>query len=277
MPISNHTTIASPVTLSGIGLHTGREVTLTVSPANAGDGIYFIYGGVRIPATVDSVAATVRNTELSACGITINTVEHVIAALRGTGICNATVEMSGPEPPAADGSALPFADAFASAGVTTLGAPLEKRTVTQPFTVARGSASVTCLPASSLHITFILEYDHPMIGRQQYHYAHSPGAFVADIAPARTFGLIEEVEQLRAAGLALGGNEDNAIIVFPDRFSVPLRFADEFVRHKILDMIGDLALAGCCDICAHFVAEKSGHALNAELVREFINNSIVAE
>lgn len=200
--------------------------------------------------------------------VTVATVEHLMAALAGMGIDNAVVELDGPEIPAMDGSAAPFVDLIERAGIEEQDAPRRAIRLRKPVIVDRGEASISMTPADAFSIDFRIEFDSPVIDRQEMSIAFANGAFVDDIAPARTFGFVDEVDRLRESGFALGASVDNAIAI--DRQRVVngdgLRFDDEFVRHKILDCVGDLYLAGA-PILARIVAVRSGHAANHDLLR----------
>lgn len=201
-------------------------------------------------------------------GVTVATVEHLMAALAGMGIDNAVVTLDGPEIPAMDGSAAPFVELIQRAGIEEQDAPRRAIRLRRPVTVDRGEACISMMPADAFSIDFRIEFDSPAIDRQEMSIAFANGAFVDDIAPARTFGFVDDVDRLREAGFALGASVDNAIGI--DRQRVVnrdgLRFDDEFVRHKILDCVGDLYLAGA-PILARIVAVKSGHAANHDLLR----------
>jgi UDP-3-O-[3-hydroxymyristoyl] N-acetylglucosamine deacetylase len=264
------TTLAGRLEFEGTGLHTGRSVKMAIEPAPAGTGYVFIRNGVEIPALIKNVSSTSRNTEITAGGETVHTVEHVLSALYSMGVDNAAITLDAPEPPALDGSALPIALAISETGTTTLDKPVKFLIPDKPFMVGEGGSYVTCILADTFHAIYCLEYSHPMIGQQISRFDGTPGEYLSSIAPARTFGLIEEVESLKKDGLALGGSEENAVVVFQDRLSSELRFPDEFARHKLLDMTGDLALAGCLRPKALFIGMKSGHKLNAEAVRRLL-------
>lgn len=274
MRVIRQTTLRSPVSCSGIGLHSGAPADLTIRPAAAGTGIVFVRtdgagASVAIPARYDNVVGTTMCTTLGvAGGPSIATVEHVMAALAGLGVDNAVLEVGGPEVPIMDGSAAPFVELIDRAGLVTLAAPRRGLRVRKAVTVAMGDRTATLAPAQSFIVSCAIAYDGPPIDRQNASFRVTAEAFRRQIARARTYGFIEEIEQLHARGLALGGSFDNAIVVGDRRVlnDGGLRFADEFVRHKILDGIGDLALAGA-PIVGHFHGEASGHALNQALLR----------
>lgn len=268
-------TLKSPIGCVGVGLHSGRRVSLTLRPAHAGHGIVFRRSdlGIDIPARFDRVSDTRLCTALVADGAPqarIGTVEHVMAALAGTGITDALIEVDGPEVPILDGSAAPFVFLIDCAGTTPLGMAAPVLEVLRSVRVGDEDAYAALHPAplpgfeASLSIAFAA----PAIGTQALSMRVTPASFRAGLAEARTFALAEEIAQLRAAGLAQGGSLENAVVVDGPMVLNPggLRRADEFVRHKMLDVVGDLALAGA-PLSARFVGHRSGHALNNRLLR----------
>jgi UDP-3-O-[3-hydroxymyristoyl] N-acetylglucosamine deacetylase len=274
-------TLKTAIGCVGVGLHSGSRVSLTLRPAAAGSGIVFrrVDLGVEIPARFDRVGDTRLCTALvaeDAPHARVGTVEHVMAALAGTGITDCVVELDGPEVPILDGSAAPFVFLIDCAGVVSLGIPAPVVEVLRPVRVEAGSAFAELLPASTPGFEAALTIDFPntVIGRQELALRVTPATFRAALADARTFTLAEEVAQLRAAGLAQGGSLANAVVVDGPLVLNPggLRQADEFVRHKLLDVVGDLALAGAA-ICGRFTGHRSGHALNNRLVRALFANS----
>lgn len=260
-------TLAGSVTLSGLGLHSGCRTSVTVHPAVENSGIVFQNGECRVPALAANVVDTSRGTTIGSNGSRIRTIEHVMAALRGCGIDNALVEVIGCELPILDGSALPYCEAFECVGFTTLSAPRGLIEVTEPVCAQMNGSFILAVPADELRITYVMNYDHPLIGAQTSTYVLREWDFAQEIAPARTFVLYEEVAELLDNDLARGGSFDNAIVLWQDRMSSSLRFPDELVRHKVMDIIGDLALAGA-ELHAEIVAVKSGHTLNVEFVRK---------
>jgi len=264
------TTLEKEARLEGIGIHCGKRVALSARPAPAGTGRVFIFEGARIPALSAYAAPAARNTSISAEGRTIHTVEHVLSALSGLLIDNAEIELSAPEPPAMDGGALAFFEAFRDAGVRTLGEEAPYLSIAAPSLVENDSgATAIALPYEGLRLTFSISYKHPMISNQLFDIELTPETYGGEIAPARTYGFIEEVEPLLKSGLAKGASLDNAVVIYPDKYSCALRFDDEPVRHKAADMIGDLSLAGR-RLRGHFIGIKSGHALNGALVRDIL-------
>jgi len=263
-------TFRQRASIDGIGLHSGAKVRLTLAPAPPYAGIVFTSEGVEIPALAENVVDTRLNTSLGRGNVRIGTIEHVLAALAGCGIDNAFVEVEGPEVPILDGSSAPFVQLIQEAGIHE-----QQRTtrrfllVRKPVVVSDGDKSAKLVPCRAFQITYTIDFQHPLISDQKYGLEISERSFQKEIARARTFGFKRDVEKLHAAGLARGGSLDNAVVVDDFHILNPdgLRFADEFVRHKILDAVGDLALVGM-PVMAHFVAVKSGHALNHTLVRK---------
>lgn len=277
MPTYRQTTLSAEARIQGAGLHTGAPATLVLKPAPADTGVVFLTQGERIPATVAHAALhAARNTTLSSGNATLHTVEHVLAALSGMGVDNAFVELDAPEPPAMDGSALPLARAIQSAGAADLDKDADYLVIEKPvFVEDPGRAAAAALPHNGFRVTVFIGYDHPLCRTQSFDAEITPERFFAACAPARTYGFIEEVDALRRAGLALGGSEQNAVVIYPDRFSSELRFDNELAAHKALDMIGDLALAGR-RLRGHFIGYRPGHALNARLVRAILESSLRA-
>lgn len=268
----NQRTLKSPVSCAGIGLHSGERVKMTLRPAAAGSGIVFVRTDaarpVEIPARAELVVDTRLATTLGLGGLRVGTVEHLLSALNGLGIDNVRVEIDGPEVPIMDGSAAPFVYLLRTAGIE-----LQRRfkrflVVREPLEVREGDRLAQILPAPQLSVTCTIDFDHPLIKDQELLVTLSDRAYHREIARARTFALRRDIEGLQRAGLARGGSLENAIVV--DDFSIlnpeGLRFPDEFVRHKVLDVIGDLALCGM-PVIGHFVSYKSGHALHQRLVQ----------
>jgi UDP-3-O-[3-hydroxymyristoyl] N-acetylglucosamine deacetylase len=267
-------TIKSSVSFDGVGLHTGAHVRATVRPAAAEFGIWFrrldAARGLdpMIPAHWSAVDPSERCTRLkNADGVSVSTVEHVMAALAGCGIHNAVIEVEGPELPILDGSAAPFVTAFMARGVRELDAPVRVLRVCAPVEVRSGEAFARLEPAEGFEIAFSIDFPDRAIGRQEKALDMANGAFVRELSDSRTFGRLADVERLRAAGLGLGGSLDNAIVVDGGRILNPdgLRHADEPVRHKMLDALGDLALAGA-PLLARYVGHRAGHALTNRLL-----------
>jgi UDP-3-O-[3-hydroxymyristoyl] N-acetylglucosamine deacetylase len=277
--LTNQQTLRNRISCSGVGLHGGAKVSLTLHPAAPNTGIVFYRGDIRrgeprIAAlyknVVDSaLCTTIANSD----GVKVATVEHLMAALHGCGIDNALIEVDGPEVPIMDGSAAPFVFLIECAGIVEQGVPREVIRVLRPVEVAAGNGSARLTPADDFSVAFEIDYDTPLIGHQTCSMALHNGAFKSEICRARTFGFEHEVEALRARGLARGGSLDNAVVVSGARVlnDGGLRYSDEFVRHKVLDSIGDLYLAGA-RILGHFHGSRSGHALNHRLLSELFAN-----
>src|SRR5437868_9604046 len=273
---AKQTTLASPVEASGLGLHTAVPVTVRLMPAPPETGYVFRrtdLGGFEIPATVESVAHCSYATTLMRTGVMLSTVEHVLAALRGCGIDNAFVDVDNLEVPIMDGSSEAFADMIERAGVTEQSLARRALLVRKTVCASAGNRSITIEPSDVYEIDCTIDFPHPFIGIQHRSVTLDNGSFARDIASARTFGFIEEVEALRRANLIRGGSLDNAIVLTRHGMlnESGLRFGDEFVRHKILDIIGDLALLGMA-LLGRVTAERSGHLLHAGLMSSLLRN-----
>jgi UDP-3-O-[3-hydroxymyristoyl] N-acetylglucosamine deacetylase/3-hydroxyacyl-[acyl-carrier-protein] dehydratase len=265
-------TIAHSVTLEGVGLHLGVPCRLTFRPAPSGGGIRFIRmdrpGAPVIPAVVEHAVLTDRRTQLGTGDDAIHTVEHVLAAVAGAEVDDVTIELDGPEPPIMDGSARPFLDALRSAGTAAQRGKAEYLTLRSPVRVVDGESVYEAHPGDSLDLSVTIDFPHPLIGQQACRYTVTPDVFAREIAPARTFGFVREVDALRAMGLIRGGSTQNAIVLDADGVvDNSLRWPDEFVRHKALDCVGDLALAGR-RVRARVIAHKPSHRGTILLVRE---------
>ena len=274
-------TIAGPAVCAGVGVHSGAHVRLVLSPADADTGVVFIRSDVRgvdnvIRAHADSVANTRNATTLSNdAGVEIATIEHLMSACMGLGVDNLIVEVDGPELPILDGSSAPFVQVLLNAGLRTLTAPQRVIRILEPVEVHMGAKSAALLPAEDfdgLDLDVTIRFADAAIGVQHRRVRLTAESFLADIADARTFGFLADVDAMRAAGLGRGASMDNTLVVDGGRVVNPegLRFDDEFVRHKLLDAVGDLSLAGA-PICGRFVADQPGHALNALLVRALLD------
>jgi UDP-3-O-[3-hydroxymyristoyl] N-acetylglucosamine deacetylase len=271
MKSGRQTTLGDDVTVSGIGVHSGLPVTLTLHPADAGSGIVFLRTGLEgqpdreIRADARSVTATDFATVLGDhSGPLCSTAEHVLAALSGLGVDNAVVEIDGPEVPIMDGSAEPFVAAIDQVGIVTLSAAKSYIQVLKPVRVAKGDSFGELRPyARGFRVEIDIEFDHALIGRQTMAMDVDPASFRRELARARTFGFMRDVAKLWSAGYALGANFDNTLVVTENRVLNPdgVRFADEFVRHKALDAIGDLALAGA-PLLGAYHSVRGGHKLN---------------
>ncbi|MBV9774544.1 MAG: bifunctional UDP-3-O-[3-hydroxymyristoyl] N-acetylglucosamine deacetylase/3-hydroxyacyl-ACP dehydratase [Gemmatimonadetes bacterium] len=275
MSAPRQNTIRAPREVEGIGLHTGVQTRLRFVPAPVHTGIVFrrtdLPGSPDIPALVANVVDTDRGTTLGVGEARVHTVEHVLSAVVALGIDNLVVELGAHEPPAGDGSARVFLDLLADAGIEEQDAPARVITVDEPFSVKDKVASYVVAPSGDYQVSTTIEFDHPLIGRQFGSFRVTPDIFTRDVAPARTFCLASEVEALRDRGLAQGGSIENAVVLTETGTveGTELRFADEFVRHKTLDVIGDLALVGA-RLSAHVIAEKPGHRGNVALAKELV-------
>ena len=268
-------TIGAEARLSGVGLHTGNLCNLTFRPAPAGSGIVFVRtdlpGRPAIPADVAHVVGLERGTSLGIDGVKVHTVEHVLAAAAALRIDNLLIELDANEPPVGDGSALPFFLSLKGAGFVEQSGDRPVFTLESPFHFERDGVRFTLVPSDRFQVTFSIDFDHPVIGHQYASFEITPEVFERELAPARTFGFLHEIERLKEQGLIRGGTLENAIVV-GDREILNrerLRFPDEFVRHKILDLIGDLSLFGR-EIRAHVISSRSGHKTNVELVNELV-------
>jgi UDP-3-O-[3-hydroxymyristoyl] N-acetylglucosamine deacetylase len=262
-------TIRRSVALEGIGLHSGKPAKITVSPAPPDSGIVFRTGpdGPPIAAAPESVVDSHYATTIGRNGTRIRTVEHLMAAAAGLGIDNLQVEVDGTEVPAMDGSAKPFVGLLNAAGRTTQNARRRPITIPQPVRIGNDNRWIQILPAPEFRISYTLDNDHPAIGVQTLSWVPTEESFVSEYAPARTYGFLEDLGTMRKHGLALGGSLDNAIVVGKRGTLNGLRYRDEFVRHKMLDLVGDLALLGR-PLVGHVIARNAGHGLNFELVVE---------
>ena len=249
---------------------------MSLKPARAGRGIRFRradLGGIEIPATVDNVDRLHYATALSRDAGTVETVEHLLAALVGTGVDNVVVELNQPEVPIMDGSAASFVYLVHEAGLKRLTRPRRYLKVLRPVSLTRGDKSIALYPSEHFKVTYTISFDHPLLRHMTHTLRVTQESFVDEIAPARTFGFLKEVEMLRKKGLALGGSLDNAIVLGETGIlNNSLRFEDEFVRHKILDAIGDLALLGS-PVIGHLVAHRGGHELHAAFAEKFLRDT----
>lgn len=264
-------TLAAAFTATGVGLHSGVSVQVRVGPAAVGRGRAFIRVDLpdrpRIPAHIDRVDQTQLSTELRHGAARVRTVEHLLAALAGMGVDNAEVEIDGPEVPLLDGSAQDWVQAIIAVGLVDQGEPRSVLTLTEPVWVCRDDAFVAAFPASEPRFTYGIDFELPAIGNQWHSWSPQREAFATTLAPARTFGLAHQIEQLQAQGLIKGGSLENALVCSADGWvNPPLRFANEPARHKLLDLVGDLSLLGALPR-AHIVAYKGSHGLHTQLAR----------
>jgi UDP-3-O-[3-hydroxymyristoyl] N-acetylglucosamine deacetylase len=265
-------TLKRAVGCTGIGLHSGRPVRLALKPAPAEHGIRFRRTdvGVEIPASLAHLARLDHATTLSRDGVSIDTVEHLLSALRALGVDDAVVEVDGPEVPILDGSAAPFVILIHEAGLRPLPAHRLYLKVLRPLEVVRGGKSVWVGPSDHFEVSYTIGFDHPLLRHQAVSVRITPETFAQEVGPARTFGFLRDVETLRRNGLALGGSLENAVVIGESGvLNNKLRFEDEFARHKVLDAIGDLALLGH-PVVGHVKAVKAGHALHAALAQKLV-------
>ncbi len=269
-------TIKNSISCEGIGLHAGKPVKMTLKPAPAGTGVVFIrtdLDNAWVKANASHTSATNYATTLSRNNASVKTVEHLLAAFAGLNIDNVYVELDGDEVPIMDGSARPFIRLVADAGVRTQEALQPVLKVIKPIFVREGSKQLAIWPAETTSISYFIDFDHPLLKEQSLQYRPSEETFLREVSDARTFGFLSDVQALQANGLALGASLDNAVAL--DKDSVlnkdGLRYRDEFVRHKILDLIGDLSLVGM-PVIGHIVAHKSGHGLNSQMVAKLLSN-----
>lgn len=274
------TTIAQTVRCAGIGVHTGRRAALTLVPAPAGHGIVFMRSDLQIadrliPARGDLVTETQLETRLdNGAGATVSTVEHLLAAIAGMEIDNLLIHVDGPEIPIMDGSSAVFCTLLREAGVRTLGVARRRIRILETVEVREGAkwARLSPTPGRYLTISARIDFDNPAIGVQSVTLRFMPGVFAREIAFARTFGFLHEVDYLRARGLAQGGSLDNAVVIEGEAVMNPegLRAQDEFVRHKVLDAVGDLSLLGG-PVAGVYEANQPGHKINNALVRKLLD------
>jgi UDP-3-O-[3-hydroxymyristoyl] N-acetylglucosamine deacetylase len=272
------TTIAQPIRARGVGIHSGNDVTVSLAPAEADEGIGFIRAdlgdAIRIPAHFSRVHHTVLATSLRENGHEVQTVEHLMACFSALGIDNVTVTLDGPEIPIMDGSARPLAALLDEAGIKALDAGRRIARVTETVMVKSGDATATLAPreddGDGLELDYTIVYDNPHIGTQRFASPVNPDTFRSEIAPARTFGLVSDISMLFEMGKGMGGSFETAVIIGDEGVLNPdgLRFPDECVRHKCLDAVGDLALFGM-PLFGQYIAHKAGHRLNLGLLEEF--------
>lgn len=259
-----------------MGLHSGRKINMTIKPAGVDEGIVFyrsdLPGSEGIRAEPTNVSDTTLATTLGTNGTRVSTVEHLLSALFGMGIDNAIIETDSFEIPIMDGSSLPFVAFLKDAGIKSQGKSKRFVRIKKPVSVSDNEGRVAILPFPEFRITYDIDFSHPVIGKQSYDLLFSNNTYENNICSARTFGFLQEVEYLQAKGLALGGSLNNAIVLDDEKVinKEGLRFPDEFVKHKVLDAIGDLSLLGM-PIIGHFVAYKSGHRLNNLLLRKLLD------
>ncbi|MFQ5719172.1 MAG: UDP-3-O-acyl-N-acetylglucosamine deacetylase [Acidobacteriota bacterium] len=267
--MSRRTTIARSLETRGTGLHSGKRIRLRLEPAAPGAGLVFVRtdrDGVEIPATVDHLADLAYATTVAAAGVSVGTVEHLLSAVAGLGIDDLRILVDAPEVPALDGSARGFVSLLADAGRVRTPHARDVLRILRSVSVRDGERWMRIDPADRFEIRYTIDFDHPVIGHSERRFSGDARVYAREIAPARTFCRVEDVPGLRRAGLAAGGSYDNAVVVGRDGLvNGPLRFPDEFVRHKILDLLGDLALLGA-PVLGRVTAVRAGHALHARLM-----------
>lgn len=264
-------TLAGEVTRSGIGLHSGTSTQVTIRPAAAGEGRYFVRVDLPdapvISAQIEAVNPTMLSTELVNGNAKVRTVEHLLASLVGLGVDNARIEIDGAEVPLLDGSAYKWAVAIADVGLVSQSARVT-RSILEPIWIFEGDAFVAAIPAPALRFSYGIDFELVAIGNQWHSWSPDRDSFLTEIAPARTFGLAHQIDQLRSSGLIKGGSLENALVCGDDGWlNPPLRFSNEPVRHKLLDLVGDLSLLGAIPI-AHFLAYKASHRLHTQLAQK---------
>jgi len=270
----NQKTLSKPVGTSGIGLHTGVSVNLRLKPAPENTGYVFVRTDLddfEIPASIEYISHCSYATTLLRKGVLLSTCEHLLAALRGEGVDNCFVELDNIEIPILDGSSENWVEMIENAGIIKQNAARRFLQIEKKVVFEQGDKRMSVAPSDKFEIECAIDFPHPFIKRQSYNFELENGSFGREIASARTFGFTQEIEMLRRANLALGGSLDNAIVLTPDGMlnENPLRFQDEFVRHKILDIIGDFALLGM-PIKGKLTAYKSGHAVHASLMSKLL-------
>jgi UDP-3-O-[3-hydroxymyristoyl] N-acetylglucosamine deacetylase len=257
------TTLRESLRFEGVGLHTGAHCRVEVRPAEADAGFTFALGSICFPATAEYIVDTSRATVLGRDGVTVSTTEHLLSALFAMGVSNAEIVVEGPEIPVRDGSASEFASAIAQCGLREQFARRRILDLEEPSIVRDGDKLVAAFPAPSFRVRYVGDFPQP-IGTQYFFSEIAPAQYIEEIAGARTFGYLHEVEALLARGLARGGSLENALVFTPDGPLQPLRWPNEAVRHKVLDLIGDVALLGAWPRC-ELIAFKSGHELHSSL------------
>lgn len=276
MKLRQHT-LAGPIEFKGIGLHTGEPATLRVMAAPPDKGIIFRrtdLDNFEIRADVGSVARVAYATTLMNRGVWISTVEHLLSALYGLGIDNAYIELDNFEVPILDGSAYPYTEAISRVGIVQQNRRRQYIRIVEEFTLADGDKTLSIVPSDSFSIKYEIDFPHPLIGPQVLDVDLTGTKYATDIAPARTFGFYDEIEKLQASGLIRGGSLENAIVLTQSGMlnDTSLRFADEFVRHKTLDLLGDFALIGQ-PVLGRLIANRAGHALHTRFVAQLLDST----
>lgn len=264
----------------GVGLHSGAPVRLRILPASVGSGIVFRridLDGFQVEAVSRNVARVSYATSLMKKGVLISTTEHLLSALIGCGIDNAIVELDNLELPILDGSARPFVEAIRKAGIRKQRRPRTYLRIRREVELREGDKFIAVYPAETYSVAYTINFRHPLIGKETFRVDLSDGNYVEQIAPARTFGFLHEADAMREQGLIRGASPENAVVLTRDEvMNPPLRFGDEFVRHKVLDLIGDLALFGK-QILGSVVADRAGHAMHAALVSRVLKDHTLWE
>jgi len=263
-------TLKNPIECSGVGLHSGKKVFLRLLPAPPDSGVVFCrtdLGGALLPALISEVKRVDFATTLGEGALRVSTVEHLLGTLYGMGVDNVLIELDATEVPIMDGSAASFVYLVREAGTVPQSRTRRCLRIVRPLAVEDGGKWIKILPAQDLRITYSVDYDHPLIRQQTLTIPVDPATFEDQIAPARTFGFMRDIEFLRVKGLTLGGSKDNAVVLDENKvLNDHLRFANEFVRHKILDVLGDLSLCGF-PIKGHVLVHKGGHGLHCQMAR----------
>ena len=271
--MTEKSTVQREIHLSGVGIHSGKKVDLLLRPSSSGGIIFRRTDLDNLELSLDpKEIETKSSTYLASKGCKIQTLEHLLAVLYIFGIDSLIIDINGDEIPIMDGSASPFVQAVLNAGIKPLPEKKKSIKILKPLIIKEKGAAISFSPASDFRITYSIEYDHPIIQKQKLSLSVNLKSFVTEIAPARTFGFLKDVPSLKAQGLAIGGSLDNAVVL-DERgvISGPLRYPDEFVRHKILDLIGDLSLMGS-PLIGHFKAHKAGHPLHLKAIRFLLDN-----
>ena len=273
-------TIRTSVECKGVGLHSGAPVRLRIQPAPAGSGIVFRRSDLddfEVEATGRNVARVSYATSLMKKGVLISTTEHLLSAFIGTGIDNAIVELDNLELPILDGSARPFVEMIQKAGIRKQRRPRSYMRIRRELELREGNKFIAVYPADSYSVSYTINFPHPLIGKETFRVDLSDGNYLREIAPARTFGFLHEADAMRQQGLIRGASTENAIVLTKDQvLNPPLRYPDEFVRHKVLDLIGDLALVGK-QILGNIVADRAGHAMHTALVSRLLRDRTLWE
>lgn len=273
----NRKTISNIVAIEGIGLHSGVYTRIELRPAEAGSGVVFSrtdLGNLLIPAVQSSTTSLDYATTVGKDDVAIGTVEHLLSAVYAAGLTDLEIAIDGPEVPIIDGSAMPFVNLIEAAGVKTFEESVDALTVMETIEVRDGDKFVRIEPGrNGLEVNYSIDFNHPSIGQQSLDFALDSESFAREIAPARTFGFLSDVEKLRAVGLARGGSVENCIVLDDDKVANgELRFDDEFVRHKVLDLVGDLVLLGR-PLSGRITASRAGHALHSKFVSELLRKA----